>query len=108
MNRMRAPLVEFLSYFLYAIRVIFQGLTARTLAISTRYFWRSEVAFVSDINSAVLVVTGWISHIDKSLQKKTNDLTNLHCLLNKRGEIAENRSHPTLQRLINSEGINYN
>lgn len=78
------------------------------LEISTRYFWRSEETFVSEINIAVLVATGWISHIDKTLQKKTNDLTNLHCLLNKRGEIAENRSHPTSQTLINSEGINYN
>lgn len=76
------------------------------MEISPRYFWRLEVTFVSDITVAILLATGWISHIDKSLQKETNDLTNLHCLLNKRGEIAENRCHPTLQRLINSEGIN--
>lgn len=65
-----------------------------------RYFWMSEVIFVTDINIAVLVGTGWISHIDKSLQKKTNDLTTLHC------QLSVSWFHPATQRMINSEGIN--
>lgn len=44
----------------------------------------------SEVDSAVSAVTGWISHLDKHLQRKTNGPTSLYCLFNKRDEVADN------------------
>lgn len=62
----------------------------------------------SEVDFAVSAVTGWISHLDKHLQRKTNAPTSLYCPFNKRDEVADNLPRPAPKSLINSEGANKN
>lgn len=63
-------------------------------ALWSIFFCPPKAFFVSlveaEVDFAVSAVTGWMSHLDKHLQRKTNDPTRLHCLCNKRDKVADN------------------
>lgn len=63
-----------------------------------------SLAVEPELDFSVSAATGWISHLDKTLQRKTNGPTSRHCLFNKRDEVADNLPRPASKTLINSEG----